>query len=315
VNHHSSRPPGALTGLRTSILLLRFPFLALGPRTDPICFNGYDAGRPFFLTVSSSDPELGLATLRDGDILIYLITLLTNQHNLGAPLSSEFVLRPSAILRGLGRARGGRQHELLAASIARLAATHITTNVRGESAIFSPLEQVERRGNSTDDAPWRLWLSSFFIEEVTAKRILQFNPAALKLRGLERRLYEWGRARAGGAMYESWQIDLERAYAQAGSEDARRKFRHAIKHIVSRNPLPGFDLALDGPAARPRLVITRATDKPSPAPADQFADDFPTGTIVFDLSSLMQAEADAAARDVDLTQTHPASSSQARPRA
>ena len=184
---------GALTGLRASATMLRYPFLALGPRREPIHFQGHQGKRPIYLTVSAIEPGLGLATLADGDLLIYALTQLTHRLNRGEALNAPLSVRPGTILRGLGRPSGGRQHALLAAAAARLANTQVSTNLGGAGQLFNLLDATVHPAVDGPDSPWSLKLPAFLIDEVANRRILRFDPAALALRGLERRLYEWAR--------------------------------------------------------------------------------------------------------------------------
>lgn len=268
----TTRRPGALTGLRASATLLRFPVLALGPRHEPIHFRGFDGRDPVYLSVSADEPRRGLATLADGDVLIFVATQLTNRLNRGEPLDAPLLVRPGTILRALGRPRGGRQHALLAEALARLAGTTVSTSIGGTGRLFTLLDTAVPPATDASHGAWTL-ASAFLAAEVAARRILRFDPAALALRGLERRLYDWARVRAGGSAHSSWTITLERARDRAGSQDAPRRFRHAIKHIVARDRLPGFTLALEGPGLRPSLVITRRIGfVASATPSDPAAD-------------------------------------------
>lgn len=255
----TTRRPGALTGLRASTTLLRFPVLALGPRHEPIHFRGFDGRTPIFVTVGAEEPGRGLATLADGDVLIYVATRLTHRLNRGEPLDAPLLVRPGAILRALGRPRGGRQHALLGDALMRLAGTTVSTNIGGTGRLFNLLDAALPPASDGPQGAWTL-ASAFLSAEVAAHRILRFDPAALALRGLERRLYEWARVRAGGPVHSSWTITLERARDRAASQDAHRRFRHAVKRIVGLDRLPGFTLALEGPDLRPTLVITRRDD-------------------------------------------------------
>ncbi len=66
--------PGARTGLRAPLFLLRYPFVALARRTTPILFKGNEGGRAFFLNVGTTAPASGLPLHTDADILIAATT-------------------------------------------------------------------------------------------------------------------------------------------------------------------------------------------------------------------------------------------------
>lgn len=234
------RRPNALACLRAPTAFLRYPFLAPGPRRTPITYRGREKGRAFFLHIGAGDPDIGLAAQADGDVLVYAVTQLTDRLNIGVALEGPLTVRSGELLRGLGRDRGGRQHSLLAAQIARLSATMVSTDLRGTTRCFNLIERVERVGGT--GAGWRLHLPAFLIEEVRERRILQISSAAVHLRGLERCVYGWARAHVGLKQTAHWDMPLDRAHALAGSEDLRRRFRSAIRAIVERNQLPDYAL-------------------------------------------------------------------------
>lgn len=269
----TARRPSALTCLRAPTVFLRHPFLALGPRRTPIFYRGWEKGRPFFLHVGAGDPDIGLATQADGDILVYVVTRLMDRLNSGVALEGPLTVQSGELLRGLGRDTGGRQHALLAAQIARLSATVISTDLRGTSQYFNLISQVERVGGNGEG--WRLHPPAFLVEEVRARRILQINPAAVHLRGLERCVYGWARAHVGQSRTAHWDVPIDRAHTSAGSEDLRRRFRSAIRAIVERNRLPDYALIC---VTQDRSTCIRMTRRDASAPAtamlpDEAADD------------------------------------------
>jgi hypothetical protein len=258
----TGRRQRALTCLRAPTAFLRYPFLAPGPRHTPIIYRGREKGRPFFLHVGAASPDIGLATQADGDVLIYAVTRLMDRLNSGVELEGALIVRSGELLRGLGRSGGGRQHMLLDAQIARLNATMVSTNLRGTTQCFTLIERVERVSGAS--AGWRLHLPTFLIEEVRARRILQISSAAVHLRGLERRVYGWARTYVGMSQAAHWDMPLDRAHASAGSEDLRRRFRSAIRAIITRNRLPDYALQW---VQQDRSACIRMTRRDAPAPA------------------------------------------------
>lgn len=270
---HDVRRPCALTGLRAPLPFLRYPILALGPRSEPIHYRGFERGQPFFLSVAPTSPDHGLPTLADGDILIVLTTLLTRHLNAGESLPAVLDVAPATILRALGRPPGGTQHAQIDAALARLVHASINTDLCSAAGnLFSLIDRVERLPGRR--RLYRLHLSEFLLQQVRTRHILAFDPAALRLRGLERRLYGWARAYAGGVQYESWSLDLWQARDRAASQDNLRRFRAALTGIAAANRLPGFRVTLQVASKRTKLVLSRLPgacffDEPSLAHIDQ----------------------------------------------
>lgn len=233
--------PGALTGLCALTTALRYPMFALAARREPIHFRGTENETSFFIRVESTDEASGLATLADGDVLAVFTTKLVHRLNLGEPLNAPLVLTPGALLRALGRDVGGRQHKLLLGQIHRLSKTQVMTDLGGAYSSFPLIEEVaavrhDGRASLCFTTP------PFLAGEVERRRFLRINPAALKLRGIERKLHDWARAYLGRHPSRDWILDLQQAHARAASLDAPRRFRAAVDEIVLRNRLPGYML-------------------------------------------------------------------------
>jgi hypothetical protein len=253
-----ARRAGALTCLRAPTVLLRQPVLALGPRRDPIRYSGREKGKPFTLFVGPVDPCVGIATLSDGDVLIYAATKLTDRLNGGEALAEPLTVRSGDILRGLGRDGGGRQHRLLSNQLARLTNTVVATDI-GTTPCSFPLLETATRITGSGEPAWRLVLPTFLTEAVAGRRILQIDAEALVFRGLERRLYGLARAHVGRDPSGRWDMPLDRAYATCASEDLPRRFRSAVRVIAMRNRLPGYVLEI---VVSNGVTVLRMTRRP-----------------------------------------------------
>lgn len=266
----SGRPPrpGARYSLRAPLFLLRYPFVALARRAAPIHFESSEGGRAFYLTVGATSPASGLPIQTDADVVIAATTLLKDALDDYQPLPNPITLTPLALLRMLGRPTGGSQRAQLEAALTRLTNTSVNTDLwPSAGTLFSLIERVERPDGP--HGPYELYLPEFLLEEVRRARILSFAPAALRLHGLERCLYGWARAYAGGKAYDSWAIELrdahQRACAPPPYADPRRRsaalrqFKATLQQIVAADRLPGFRLALEPRGKRLDLVLTRKT--------------------------------------------------------
>lgn len=267
--------PGARYGLRAPLFLLRYPFVALNRRAAPIHYKGMEDGRAFFLNVGTTSPASGLSLHPDADILIVAATLLKDALDDGKPLPNSIRITPLKLLRMLGRPIGGSQRAQLKAALTRLTNTSVNTDLwPAGGKLFSLIERFERPDGPS--GPYELYLPEFLLEEVRRARILSFAPAALRLHGLERCLYGWARAYAGGKAYDTWRIELRDAHdrACAPREDtapqrrgaALRQFKAALQQIAAADRLPGFRLALEPRGERLDLVLRRTT--PAVAPAE-----------------------------------------------
>jgi len=266
----SGRPPrsGAFFGLSAPLFYLRSPFVALARRTAPLHFNT-TGGRTFYLTVSTTPTAGGLPIHTDADILIVATTLLVRALNAGEPLPNPITLTPLQLLRALGRPVGGAQRAQVDAALMRLTNASVSTDLwPAGGTLFSLIERVERPDGPR--GPYELHLPEFLLEEVRHQRIRPFAPAALRLHGLERCLYGWACAYAGGKAYDSWRIELrsahERACAPPPYADPRRRgaalrqFKAALRQIAQADRLPGFRMKLVTEVKGTSLLLTRSSD-------------------------------------------------------
>jgi plasmid replication initiation protein len=266
--NHAGHPlrPGARYGLRAPLFLLRYPFVALNRRAAPIHFEGTAGGRAFFLTVATTSSTVGLPLHTDADILVAATTLLKDVLDDGQPLPNPITITPLTLLRMLGRPTGGSQRTQLEAALTRLTNTSINTDLwPAAGTLFSLIERVERPDGPR--GPYELYLPELLLEEVRRERILSFAPAALRLHGLERCLYGWARAYAGGKAYDTWRIELRAAHKRACAppEDTAprrlgaslRQFKSTLQQIAAADRLPGFQLTLEPRGKRLDLVLTR----------------------------------------------------------
>lgn len=251
------RRSGALTGLRSFTVMERYSVLGLTGR-EPCRtgsyggeFRGVEGGRKFFIGIYPAKKGVPLATLADAGALTFVATLLTHRLNLDQPLAPTLTFSSADCLRALGRPAGGHQHRLLAAQFARLANTVMSTDLRGQHDCERILTRAEHMAGQ-----WHVDVSFLLAREVQEHRILQIDPRALHLRGLERRLYGWGRTYCGGPA-GSYTLALKRAFALSGSTDQPRRFRHALRTVVANNRVPGVDLSLSGDGADAALTLIR----------------------------------------------------------
>lgn len=252
--------------LRELLVAAKYPLLAPEPRSTPLSFRGSEARIPFELTIRPQHAGIDVASLNDGALLLFVIGELSNRLNTGQDLSSELVVAPNTILRTLGRPSGGSQYESLVAAARRLANTLVSTNlVAGAERhphTFCLLEAVILTPESTR-APWRLRVPEWILEQVRRRRFLKVAPAALRLHGLERRLYSWAHAHAGGRGYDTYPVSFAEARSKAGSTDLPRRFaysmRRALKRIAAEDRIPGFTLVEEDFRGAPGLVIRRGS--------------------------------------------------------
>ncbi len=269
--------------LRDQREMMERPFfsLAKSKRTRPIEYRSPD-GKVWVHV--SANPDYGMATIWDADILIYCASVLADMARRGSnDIPRKLNLMPYDLLRSIHRPTTGRAYELLGQSLDRLVATTVKTNIRADSrreATFSWLDgwsqlvdpKTERSRGMTIE------LSNWFYEGVLMTGgVLSIDRAYFDLTGgRERWLYRVARKHAGGAGEGGFAISLPTLFEKSGADGQYRRFKFELIRIVERNQLPGYDLSLElssdktEPAIRmtrsdwQHAVIERAAPRPIP---------------------------------------------------
>lgn len=259
--------------LRDQREMMERPFFSLAKtkRVKPIDYTSPD-GKAWVHV--SANPDYGMATIWDADILIYCASVLADMARRGLnDVPRKLHLMPYDLLRAIHRPTTGRAYELLGQSLDRLVATTIKTNIRAENrreATFSWLdgwtqlvdEKTERSRGMTIE------LSNWFYEGVLMQGgVLSIDRAYFDLTGgRERWLYKVARKHAGGAGEGGFSISMPTLFEKSGAEGAYRRFKFEIAKIAERDPLPGYTLLLEQPDGK-REPSLRMRRRPAESPA------------------------------------------------
>ncbi|WP_010544511.1 replication initiator protein A [Sphingomonas elodea] len=262
--------------LRDQREMMERPFFSLAKtkRVKPIDYKSPDG--KLWVHVSAN-PDYGMATIWDADILIYCASVLADMARRGRnDIPRKLHLMPYDLLRAIGRPTTGRAYELLGQALDRLVATTIKTNIRAENrreATFSWLdgwtqlvdEKTERSRGMTIE------LSNWFYEGVLMTGgVLSIDRAYFDLTGgRERWLYKVARKHAGGAGETGFAISMPTLFEKSGAEGQYRRFKFEIAKIVERDELPGYALTLETPAGKrePSLRMRRRSEGEGTPPA------------------------------------------------
>lgn len=269
--------------LRDQREMMERPFfsLAKSKRVKPIDYHAPD-GKTWVHV--SGNPDYGMATIWDADILIYCASMLSDMKRRGVnDVPRTLKIMPYDLLRAIDRPTTGRAYELLGQALDRLVSTTVKTNIRAENrreATFSWLdgwhqivdERTERSRGMT------LELSNWFYEGVMMTGgVLAIDRAYFGLTGgRERWLYKVARKHAGGAGEGGFAISMPTLFEKSGAEGDYRRFKFEVLKLAALNALPGYGLTIESGAGRrePMLRMTRRPDpvaatapKPATAPA------------------------------------------------
>lgn len=261
--------------LRDQREMMERPFfsLAKSKRLKPIDYTSPD-GKVWVHV--SANPDYGMATIWDADILIYCASVLNDlKQRRVNEIPRTLKIMPYDLLRSIGRPISGRSYELLGQALDRLQSTTVKTNIRSDlrrEATFSWLDNWSQLVDEKTDRSrgLRLSLSSWFYEGVLMNGgVLSIDRAYFDITGgRERWLYKVARKHAGGAGEGGFSIALPTLFEKSGAEGQYRRFKFEIAAIVRRNDLPGYDLSLTEAATSREPLLHMVRRDLSPAPVE-----------------------------------------------
>jgi plasmid replication initiation protein len=258
------------------------PFFSLSKRKrlKPIEYTSPDGG--IFVNVYPN-PEFGMATIWDADILIWAASTLNKLRKRGInDLPRTLQFHPHDLLKTISRDTGGREYRLLREALGRLQSTSIVTNIRvtrgKKHRQFSWIESwTDVQDEDGTSRGMTLTLSDWFFEGILMDGgLLSIEPVYFSITGgRERWLYRVARKHAGGAGADGFAISLPILFEKSGAEGTYRRFKFEIQAIVRENTLPHYMLALEFGRGEPVLRMTRREGNGRPADPAQASIDGP----------------------------------------
>lgn len=195
----------------------------------------------------------GRATQHDKDVLIYIVSQLTEALNRKRQDANSRTVQFKVYdyLVATNKPTGGNQYARLEEALERLRGTSIKTNIEtgGQRVkdIFGLIESariVEKSPSDERMIAIEVTLSKWLYNAVQAHEVLTINPNYFRLRKpLERRLYELARKHCGGQ--SSWSVGLGLLQEKCGSKSILREFRRALLGIIKINALPDYGMAFN----------------------------------------------------------------------
>ena len=224
------------------------PFFSLAkkPRLTPIEYQVGNAR-----VEVSANPQFGMATIWDADILIWASTQITEALDRGLKPSRTIQFHPYNLLRSIRRSTGGADYQRLRAALERLTHTAVRTNIRAEGKRkFASFHWLESWTETVDDGtgePTGMtitiadWLYSGVIERGGVLTIHQ--DYFLLTGGIERWLYRVAR-KHGGKQSMGWKFTMRQLHEKSGSSARLSDFAMDIRAVVKANCLPEYELSI-----------------------------------------------------------------------
>ncbi len=236
-----------ISTFRDEIATMEHPFFALkaGDTKDREYKNGN-------VTVIVRSNSLGLATIFDKDIWIYVISKLQEAINSGKPISRTIAFTPYDFFVTTNRDRSGRAYEDLKKALSRLSGTRIQTNIIYSEedkkiidfGLIDKWEFIETKKGKLEIGMIEVTLPDWLFHAITKTRVLQISPDYFRIRkAIDRRLYEIARKHCGSQ--SEFVISLEKLHLKTGSSSNKREFKRLVKNLCVKNDLPDYEIFLD----------------------------------------------------------------------
>lgn len=191
---------------------------------------------------------LGRATQFDKDVLIYVVSQLTEALNRGCEDAQNRTVRFTVYdyLVTTNRGVRGDDYQRLQDAFERLRGTSITTDIKtgGERVkegfgIIESWRIIEKSREDERMIAVEITLSRWLYNAVQAFEVLTIHPDYFRLRKpLARRLYELARKHCGHQT--SWAIGLALLRDKSGSKSTLKEFRRMVRAIESDDSLPEY---------------------------------------------------------------------------
>lgn len=225
---------------------------------------------------------LGLPTIMDKDILIFVISQLMARKNRGSEIGNTVRFSMRELCMAINRPIGGDHYKRIENAIDRLQGTQFVSNVRTggktERRTFSMIDEggMVRNEAFTRNDYCEIRISPWLMRAIEANEVVSISRDYFRLRRpLERRLYEIARKHCGNKA--KWQIGLEKLQVKTGSNAPLKKFRHNLREIIRADVTPFYRFNLDTKdlvIVRPRAAAETLTpDIKIPQWADEKARD------------------------------------------
>lgn len=221
-------------------------------------------------SVKVAPSVLGRATQHDKDVLIYVVSQLTEALNRGREDAKNRVVRFTVydFLVTTNRGVGGDDYKRLQEVFERLAGTRISTDIKtGGRRVkegFGIIDRWKIIEKSPDDERMiavEITLSEWLYNAVQAHEVLTIHPDYFRLRKpIARRMYELARKHCGHQA--QWQISLALLHEKSGSRGSIYEFHEALKGIAQEDSLPQYRVSLSAAGRVSEVRVTFYTRDP-----------------------------------------------------
>ena len=262
----------SMPGFRDDRASMEHPVFSLSTKPDRRILEYEHNGNSVKIIPSG----LGLATIHDKDVLLYVVSYLRAAMKEGKDINQRVRLTSHDLLVSTNRPTNNLGYKRLESALNRLRGTTINTNIRTNGLVITEgfglidsWEAVRRDGWEGRLLALEIKLSDWLFNAVVANELLSINREYFRLRKpLERRLYEIGRKHCGDQ--PEFTIGLDKLRKKTGSTSPDKKFKFLLNKIIETNRkskhFPDYALTLNDNVVvfRNRRKKKQADTSPTP---------------------------------------------------
>lgn len=197
------------------------------------------------IKITIRNTNLGRATIQDADIFLYCTTKICQLVYEKKTVTRRITFTCYDFLKKTGRNTAGSDYQQIIHSLKRLASTKIETNKTiANIKVGSGLGLIEsfcchRNEKNGKLEKIEILLPEWLFAEIMLMRIVTINPEYLKLKPLERRIYQLAKTHCRPGL-TSTEFKLDYFIKKIGSLNNLRYFRFQINKLCKNQPLPNF---------------------------------------------------------------------------
>lgn len=252
------------------------PIFSLATKPDKTIWHWESRDGSRAITVTPS--VLGRATQFDKDLLIYVVSQMTEALNRSRPDAQSRTVRFRVYdyLVSTNKPTGGKEYQRLEEALDRLRGTSIKTNIKtgGQHVkegfgIVDAWAIIEKAPDDERMIAVEVSLSKWLFNAVQAHEVLTINPNYFRLRRpIERRLYELARKHCGDQA--RFVIGMQLLQEKCGSQSTLKEFRRSLRELIQADTLPDYRMQLDDEkdqmvfsARKPKTLALDMTKSPA----------------------------------------------------
>ena len=231
-----------------SLFALEYPLFSLKPDKKTL---EYQFTSRSGITITIRNTNLGRATIQDADLWLYCITKMMQLIYEEKTLTRRIVFTGYDFLKTTGRKTAGSDYRQIIKGLERLKETVLRTNKTIETwEVGAGLGLLDSYKYVKDKKTGKIIrvevvLPEWLYTEVVSKKIATINPQYLKLKPLEKRLYQLARIHCRHDLSKSTEFTLKYFIKKVGSVHEIRRFRFEINKLCESQPLPDFLIHYD----------------------------------------------------------------------